>query len=255
VAAKKRWVIKLGTGILTDAQGQLDLPQIKQLVAQVAALRQRGVEVVLVTSGAIGGGMGLLKLKKRPTKFEELQACAAIGQPQLMRIYEEFFGKHGLHAAQLLLTYWDLDSRALYANTQRTIEHLFKLKSFVPIINENDAVSYEEIKFGDNDMLSAHVAVMVRAQRLIILSNVAGLMDRMDGTGKIIARVKKVDAAVEAMAGKTQSETSVGGMITKLRAAKFVNAEGIPMQIAHGRESGILEKMGRGKTVGTIFLP
>src|SRR5262249_51233853 len=129
----KRWVIKLGTGILTDAAGRLDLAQIRQLVGQVAGLRRRGHEIVLVTSGAIGGGMGLLNLKKRPRQFSELQACAAIGQPQLMRIYEGFLQKHGLHAAQLLLTYWDLDSRALYANTQKTLQHLFLLKNFVPI--------------------------------------------------------------------------------------------------------------------------
>jgi glutamate 5-kinase len=251
----KRWVIKLGTGILSNAAGQLDLPQIDNLVQQVTWLREKGHEVILVTSGAVGGGMGTLGLQKRPQAFDELQACAAIGQPQLMRIYEELFSRKGLHVAQLLLTYLDLDSRKLYANAQRTLEHLLKLKQFIPVINENDVVSYEEIKFGDNDQLSAHVAVMVGAARLIILSSVSGLMQNPDGTGAIIPIVKKIDAKIEALAGKSASERSVGGMITKLLAAKIVNAEGIPMQIAHGRQEKVLIRIGQGEKIGTLFQP
>jgi glutamate 5-kinase len=255
----KRWVIKCGTGILTDSKGRLDLPQIGRLVRQVAALQDKGYEIVLVTSGAIGGGMGSLHLKKRPARVEHLQACAAIGQPRLMGIYEKLLARHGLHVAQLLLTYWDLTNRVLYANTRKTIGHLFKLKSFLPVINENDAVASDEIqpgaRFGDNDMLSAHVAVMVGASRLIILSNVPGLMNKSDGTGGIISVVKKVDAGVEALAGSTRSQTSVGGMVTKLRAAKFVNARGITMQIANGRAPDVLNSICQGKRIGTTFLP
>jgi glutamate 5-kinase len=249
----QRWVVKLGTGILSTPEGRLDLAQIANLVGQVARLKRRGIEVILVSSGAIGGGMGLLQLRKRPVAIEELQACAAIGQPQLMRIYEEFFAKEDLHVAQLLLTYLDLDSRKLYANAQKTIAHLLRLGSFVPIINENDVVSYEEIKFGDNDQLSAHVALMVEADRLVILSNVPGLTRNPDGSGIPIARVPAIDAKIEALAGKTASERSVGGMITKLTAARMVNAAGIRMQIAHGRRPNVLLDIAAGKKVGTLF--
>lgn len=255
VGKSSRWVIKLGTGILTDNRGQLDLPQIDNLVRQVVGLRQLGHEVILVTSGAVGGGMGTLGLSKRPTAFDELQACAAIGQPQLMRIYEGFFTQRHYHVAQLLLTYLDLDSRQLYSNAQRTLARLLSWKKFIPIINENDVVSYEEIKIGDNDQLSAHVAVMVQATRLIILSNVPGLMKNADGTGAVIPTVKKIDAKIEALAGKSASERSVGGMVTKLSAAKIALAAGIPMQIAHGRGEDILLKIGRGAKVGTLFQP
>jgi glutamate 5-kinase len=251
----KRWVIKLGTGILSDARGRLDLRQIKQLTAQVAWLKKRGYEIILVSSGAIGGGMGLLQLKRRPKNIHELQACASIGQPKLMGIYEDFFKKHRLHTAQLLLTYWDLDSRALYYNVQKTIDHLLHMKQFVPIINENDVVSYEEIKFGDNDQLSAHVALLANAGRLIILSNVSGLLPDHNSDTDPIPVIKKIDARIEAIAGGTRSETSVGGMITKIRAAKLVNGAGVPMQIANGREPRVLIKICQGQTIGTTFLP
>ena len=154
-----------------------------------------------------------------------------------------------------MLTYLDLDSRKLCANVQRTLKHLIKLKKFIPVINENDVVSYEELKFGDNDQLSAHVAVMVGASRLIILSSVDGLMENPDGTGAMIPIVKKIDDKIEVLAGKSASERSIGGMITKLAAARIVNAEGIPMQIAHGRLEDVLIKIGRGTKIGTIFEP
>ncbi len=251
----QRWVVKLGTGILTTPEGQLDLPQIGQLVSQVARLRRQGIQVVLVSSGAIGAGMGILKLAKRPKAIEELQACAAIGQPRLMGIYAELFAKHRMFVAQILLTYLDLDSRSLYANGQKTVSHLLRLDSgsYVPIINENDVVSHEEIKFGDNDQLSAHVAVMVRADRHIILSNVPGLTENSDGSGTPIPHVPKIDDRIVALAGKTTSERSVGGMITKLNAARIVNAEGIPMHIAHGRTKDILLKLAAGDKIGTLF--
>jgi glutamate 5-kinase len=253
--AKKRWVIKLGTGILTRPDGRLDLRQIGRLVDQVARLKRAGYDVILVSSGAVGGGMGILELKKRPAAIQELQACAAIGQPHLMGLYEGLFRKKGLHVAQILLTYLDLDSRALYQNTQKTLDHLLRLKKFVPIINENDVVSYEEIKFGDNDQLSAHVAVMAKASRLIILSNIPGLTTKSDGTGELVPVVKKIDAGIEALAGKTRSQTSVGGMVSKLLAGKIANAAGITLQIANGRAPDTLIKICKGQRVGTTFLP
>ncbi|MEZ0296055.1 MAG: glutamate 5-kinase [Candidatus Methylacidiphilales bacterium] len=249
----KRWVVKLGSGILTNAEGKLDLPQIKQLVRQVVQLEEMGYEVTIVSSGAVAAGMGTLKLVKRPTVMRELQACAAIGQPKLMALYDELFAEHEFHVAQLLLTYLDLDSRSLYANTQNTLNYLLGLKRFVPIINENDVVSYEEIKFGDNDQLSAHVAVMISAERLIILSNIHGLAMNPDGSGELVRRVKKVDASIEALAGTTQSERSVGGMVSKLKAARVSAAAGVTMQIANGREPDVLVRIGHGEEIGTVF--
>lgn len=249
-----RWVIKLGTGILSTPDGELDLSQIRRLVEQIAALKRAGWEIVLVSSGAIGSGMGLLGYQRRPSVIEELQACAAVGQPQLMRLYEELFAEHGFHVAQLLLTYLDLDSRTLSQNAQKTIEHLLMRGIFIPVINENDVVSYEEIRFGDNDRLSAHVASMVEADKLIILSNVPGLRERDEGGGKIISLVEEITPEIEAMAGKTRSERSVGGMVTKVEAARIAGCAGIPMQIADGREKEVLRKIAAGDPVGTLFL-
>ena len=254
----KRWVVKLGTGILSDTRGQVDLGQIERLAAQVVELRRLGHEVLVVSSGAVGCGMSLLGLKKRPTAMAELQACAALGQPRLMRLYDEAFGRSGTRVAQVLLTYLDLDSRSLYGNIQRSVEHLLAHKGVVPIFNENDVVSYEELvgaRFGDNDQLSAHVAILARAERLIILSNVRGLATKPDGTGRLIRDVCKIDSKIEKLAGGTQSQTSVGGMISKLKAARLVNAAGIPMQIANGRQKNVLLSICEGEAVGTVFHP
>jgi glutamate 5-kinase len=252
----KRWVVKLGTGILTTANGQIDVGQIEQLAAQVVELRRRGHQVLLVSSGAVGCGMSLLGLKKRPTAVDELQACAALGQPRLMRLYDEAFGRNGVRVAQVLVTYLDMDSRSLYGNIQRSVEHLLTRPDVVPIFNENDVVSYEELigpRFGDNDQLSAHIAVLTRASRLIILSNIRGLATNSDGTGRLIREVKKIDAKIEKLAGGTRSETSVGGMISKLKAGRVVNAAGIPMQIANGRQKDVLISICQGEPIGTLF--
>lgn len=253
-----RWVVKLGTGILTLPGGRLDLEQIWNLVQQVAELKRQGLEIILVTSGAIGSGMGIMGLSQRPKVIETVQACAAIGQPYLMRVYEDCFRREGMHVAQILLTYHDLDSRTLYANTQKTLEHLLARRAFVPIINENDVIASEEIqfrRFGDNDQLSAHVAVLARASRLVILSNVPGMTQNRDGSGAVIRTVRKIDDKIEALAGRTQSETSVGGMITKINAAKMTTQAGIPMQIADGRAPNILKQIFQKRAIGTTFLP
>ena len=254
----KRWVVKLGTGILSDAQGRVDLAQIDQLTAQVAELRRRGHEMLIVSSGAVGCGMSPLGLTKRPAGMAELQACAALGQPRLMRLYDEAFGRRGIRVAQVLLTYFDLDSRSLYGNIQRSVEHLLTHNDVVPVFNENDVVSYDELigaRFGDNDQLSAHVAILARAERLIILSNIRGLATHPDGTGRLIRDVHGIDAKIQKLAGGTQSQTSVGGMIAKFKAARLVNAAGIPMQIANGRQKNVLVSISQGEPVGTIFHP
>ena len=254
----KRWVVKLGTGILSDSHGRIDLAQIERLAAQVVDLRRRGHEMLVVSSGAVGCGMSLLGLTKRPAEMAELQACAAVGQPRLMRLYDEAFGRAGIHVAQVLLTYLDLDSRSLYGNIQRSVEHLLAHKGVVPVFNENDVVAYDELvgaRFGDNDQLSAHIAILARAERLIILSNIRGLATRSDGTGRLIPEVRGITAKIEKLAGGTRSQTSVGGMISKLKAARLVNAAGIPMQIAHGRQKNVLVSISQGDAVGTIFHP
>jgi len=251
-------VVKLGTGILSDAHGQIDLAQIAQLAAQVVELRRLGHEVLVVSSGAVGCGMSLLGLKKRPTAMAELQACAALGQPRLMRLYDEAFGRSGTRVAQVLLTYLDLDSVSLYGNIQRSVEHLLAHRGVVPIFNENDVVSYDELvgaRFGDNDQLSAHIAILARAERLIILSNVRGLATNPDGTGRLIRDVHKIDARIQKIAGGTRSETSVGGMAAKRKAARPANEAGIPMQIAHGRQKNVLVSIGEGAAIGTTFHP
>jgi glutamate 5-kinase len=254
----KRWVVKLGTGILSDARGQVDLAQIEQLAAQVVELRRRGHEVLVVSSGAVGCGMSLLGLKKRPTVMAELQACAALGQPRLMRLWDEAFSRADTRVAQVLLTYLDLDSRSLYGNIQRSIEHLLSHKNVVPIFNENDVVSYDELvgaRFGDNDQLSAHVAILARAERLVILSNIRGLATNPDGTGRLIGDVRGITSRIQKLAAGTQSQTSVGGMISKFKAARLVNEAGIPMQIAHGRQKDVLVAIGDGAAIGTTFHP
>ncbi len=251
-----RWVIKLGTGILTTSSGQIDVPQIEQLAGQLCALRRRKHEVLVVSSGAVGCGMSLLGLKKRPTAMAELQACAALGQPRLMRLYDEAFGRHGVRVAQVLVTYLDMDSRAIRANIQRTVTTLLQHRNVVPIFNENDVVSFEELvgaRFGDNDQLSAQIAVLAGASRLIILSNIRGLATKSDGSGRLIRDVYGVDAKIEKLAGGTRSQTSVGGMVSKLKAAKVVNNAGIPMQIADGRAKDILLSICAGAEVGTMF--
>ncbi|MEM1058056.1 MAG: glutamate 5-kinase [Verrucomicrobiota bacterium] len=250
-ATKPVWVVKIGSGLLTAENGQLDAGSVRRLVGEVVAVRDR-VDVVLVSSAAIASGMRVLRRKRRPTTMEELQACSAIGQPKLIATYEEALAAHGLHVAQILLTYFDLDSRSLRVNAKRTLQRLLALGKVVPVINENDTVSYEEIKFGDNDQLSAHVAALIGAERLVILSNVPGLT-RHNGRGRVIRRVRRIDAQIEALAGGTESQRSVGGMVSKLKAARIAATAGVPTQIAHGARPGILDAICQGRQVGTQF--
>ncbi len=254
---KQRWVVKLGSGILTNSRGGVDIGQIRHLATQVKALNADGVEVILVSSGAVSAGMTVLGLEERPRQRTALQACASIGQPLLMKAYQKEFSKAGLQTAQILLTYWDLDSRQLYANTQATLKYLLSLKTCVPIVNENDALSFEEIemlnRFGDNDRLSAHVALLAKATTLIILSSIDGLYENPDASGDLIPYVAKIDKTIEASAGSTRSQRSVGGMISKLQTAKMVMQSGIPMILANGRRKNVLTDLHRGEAIGTLF--
>lgn len=249
----KRWVIKLGSGLLTRKDGRLDRTRIRDLVDQVAALRRKGHEVILVTSGAIASGMTAMGLTKRPREARELQACATVGQPELMAEYRRHLARHKLLGAQLLLTYWDLDSRTCTRNARATLDLLLRQRRFVPIINENDAIADEEIKVGDNDRLSAHVAALTEADLLVILSGIPGLMTHTDGSGELVPRVRRIDERIRALAGGAGSERNVGGMVTKLLAAEIAAAGGTDTIIADGRRKGVLADLAKGRAIGTRF--
>lgn len=252
--SKKLLVVKLGSGLLADARGGVNHARIGEIVRQAAALKKLGYQVIMVSSGAISAGMTALKLDKRPKDISELQVCATIGQPRLMLAYQDAFSKYNLHAAQILMTTWDLDSRKIYENAKCTVSKLLKLKNCVPIFNENDAVSFDEIAFGDNDILSAHVAMLSGASKLIILTSVDGLRSDPSGRrGRFIRYVKKITPQIESYAGQTKSIRSLGGMISKIQAAKMATEKGIPVVIANGKSQDILLKVVRGKFKGTLF--
>lgn len=253
----RRVIIKLGTGVLTFGIGQLDTQRIAAIAAEIAQLRAAGTEVIVVSSGAVGLGMGALKLTKRPKDVWKKQACAAIGQSRLMETWQAAFTPHGLTVAQVLLTREDLRTRDRYLGIKRCLDQLIAYQT-VPIINENDTVSAAEIeallKFGDNDTLSAMVASLTEAQYLIILSTAPGLID-LRGTGQIVPVVERITPEIEAMAGGTTSETATGGMISKISAAKLATKAGCGVFIASGAESGIVGRLLRGEGPGTFFVP
>ena len=250
-----RVVVKLGTGVLTDSRKQPDLAQLEQLVAQIAAQRKAGKEVVMVTSGAVGAGMGALGYDKRPAELADLQACAAVGQSRLMSIYEKLFAKHDLNVAQVLLTHDDLEHHERHLNARNTLVTLLR-HGVVPIINENDAVSFTEIKFGDNDRLSALVASFLPADLLLILTTVDGVIENFGKAHpKTISVIEHIDGAIEKMAGGTDSATAVGGMRSKIEAAKIVVRSGIPLVIASGKKKNMLARVIDGEDEGTLFIP
>jgi glutamate 5-kinase len=249
-----RIVVKLGTGVLTDSRKQPDPAQMSQLVAQLAAIRAQGKEVVIVSSGAVGAGMGALGYDKRPGELSELQACAAVGQSRLMAIYEKLFGEAGFQVAQVLLTHDDLEHHERHLNARNTLVTLLR-HGVIPIINENDAISFTELKFGDNDTLSALVACLLPADALIILTTVDGLIENFGKANpKTISAVEYLDATVEKMASGTDSETAVGGMASKIQAAKIVIRSGIPLVIASGKKKSVLANVLEGRDEGTIFV-
>ena len=250
-----RVVVKLGTGVLTDAQKKPDLAQMQQLVAQMAAVRKTGKDVVLVTSGAVGSGMGVLGHSKRPADLAEMQACAAVGQSRLMATYEKLFGEFGIHVAQVLLTHDDLEHHERHLNARNTLVTLLN-HGVIPIINENDAISFTELKFGDNDRLSALVAALLPADLLIILTTVDAVIENFgQPNARPVSVIEQVDEMIESMAGGTTSETAVGGMASKIQAAKIVIRSGIPLVIASGRKTSVLGDILAGQDEGTLFVP
>jgi glutamate 5-kinase len=249
-----RIVVKLGTGVLTDSRKLIDPAQLEQLVAQLAALKKSGKEIVLVTSGAVGAGMGALGYASRPTDLAEKQACAAVGQSRLMAAYDKLFSAHDLNVAQVLLTHDDLQHHERHLNARNTLVTLLH-RGVVPIINENDAVSFTEIKFGDNDKLSALVASLLPADLLVILTTVDGVIENFGKKNpKTISVIEQIDGAIEKMAGGTTSETAVGGMRSKIDAAKIVVRSGIPLVIASGKKKNVLAKIFDGADEGTLFV-
>jgi glutamate 5-kinase len=252
-SAPRRVIVKLGTGVLTSGVGQLDTARIAAMCCEIAALRARGTEVIVVSSGAVGLGMGALGLAKRPKELSKKQACAAVGQSRLMQTWQDGFAKHNLTVAQVLLTHDDLRVRSRYLGVQETLQQLIDYGT-IPIINENDTVSAAEIKFGDNDTLSAMVASLAHASYLFILSTAPGLID-MKGTGKVVPVVERITPEIEAMAGGTTSETAVGGMISKISAAKLATKAGCGVFIASGAEPEIIAKLIAGRGPGTFFVP
>ena len=249
----KRVVIKLGTGVLTTGIGDLDKERIQSFCRQIKRLRDEGLEVILVSSGAIGLGMGKLVLRQRPKDLTLLQACASLGQTILINNWQQGFDPHNLLVAQILLTREDLRAKHRYNAIFNTTERLLA-KGVIPIINENDAISADEIKFGDNDTLSALVAGVTNADQLFILSNIPGLID-LKGTGKVIPQVESITPEIEAMAEGTNQVTSVGGMVSKLSAAKIAHRSGCGVTIADGHDDKLFEKLLSGKPVGTYFVP
>jgi glutamate 5-kinase len=249
-------VIKVGSALVTNNGEGLDLSAIKEWARQIAQLRQGNKEVILVSSGAIACGMQRLGWKKRPNSVHELQACAAVGQMGLVQVYESAFANQGLQTAQVLLTHDDLADRKRYLNARSTLTTLLEL-GVVPIINENDTVITDEIKFGDNDTLGALVANLVDADCLIILTDQQGLFTadpRQDASATLISEARAGDPALEAMAGGAGTQYGKGGMITKVIAAKRAASSGTHTVIASGRESNVMPRLAQGEPVGTLLV-
>lgn len=253
----KRLVVKVGTALLAAGGGTLNTRFLGRLAAEIADLRKQGREVILVSSGAIGSGMQAMGCREKPRTIPAKQALAAIGQPRLMQAYTQVFRRRGLHVAQILLTAEDIDQRQRYAHARNTLLEILRL-GVIPIFNENDTVAVDEIKFGDNDTLSAHITHLAGADALILLTDVAGLYSEDPGVNpraRLLSRVERVDSKIEALAGGARGGLGTGGMATKIRAAKMVTAMGEKMVIAAGREPGVLKKIISGEEIGTLFLP
>ena len=254
----RRLVVKLGTNLVTITAGSLDLDNMASLVGQIAELHRQGIETIIVSSGAIAAGRDKLGLGKERRDIPARQVMAAVGQSRLMHTYEQLFSSHGITVAQALLTKMDIADRAGYLNARNTLLGLLESK-VVTIVNENDVVAIDEIKeakFGDNDNLSAMVANLVDADLLILLSDVAGLYTgdpHLDPQARLIPRVETIDAGIEELAGGTVSRRGTGGMTTKIQAAKLATGSGVSVAIAEGRMPGVLIKLARGESVGTLF--
>jgi len=253
----KRVVVKIGSSLLTKGGQGLDKTAITAWVRQMAGLRQQSIDVILVSSGSVAEGMCRLGLKARPKTLHELQAAAAVGQMGLVRVFDDGFQQHGLHAAQVLLTHDDLSDRQRYLNARSTLLTLLKF-GIVPVINENDTVATEEIRFGDNDTLAALVANLVEAELLIILTDQKGLFTGDPGLypdATLISAISVNDERLETMAGDSRSGLGRGGMSTKVRAARLASRSGAATVVAPGAATDVITSVLAGTDLGTHFLP
>ena len=253
----KRIVIKIGSSLLTKGGRGLDTSSIACWVSQMVGLKQRSIDVVLVSSGSVAEGMSRLGLKIRPKTLHELQAAAAVGQMGLVRVFDDNFQQHGHHAAQVLLTHDDLTDRQRYLNARSTLLTLLKF-GVVPVINENDTVATEEIRFGDNDTLAALVANLVEADLLIILTDQKGLFTSdpsINPDAKLIPQISVNDNRLEKMAGESRSGLGRGGMYTKVKAARLASRSGAATVIAPGVHDDVITQVILGENIGTHFLP
>jgi glutamate 5-kinase len=253
----KKWVVKIGSALLTNDGMGLDEVAILQWVKQMAGLKKLGIELVLVSSGAVAEGMKRLGWKQRPNAVYKLQAAAAVGQMGLVQSYESAFKQYDLHTAQILLTHDDLSNRNRYLNARSTISHLLEL-GIIPVVNENDTVVTDEIRFGDNDTLAALVANLVGADLLVILTDQNGLYEndpRSHPDAKLLHQVDVNDQQLDLMAGESKGNLGRGGMSTKLSAARLASRSGTATIVASGREADILTQLQQGKNYGTLFIP
>jgi len=249
-------VVKIGTDCLTNKDSELDISKLNRLVSNFMVLPNEEKQGVLVSSGAIGAGVGKLSLKEKPEEMESLQAASTIGQSELMRRYSESFERYNRQVAQLLLTQQDFTNPNRFENLKNTIKELLEWK-IIPIINENDAIAVEEIRMGDNDLLSAFTASGIKADLLIILTDVDGLHEKNPkrcSDAKKMKIVEKIDENILNLTRET-SERDFGGIQTKIEAAKIATEEGIPVVITKGSKEDVIKRVIEGKDVGTLFLP
>ncbi|MBQ6386528.1 MAG: glutamate 5-kinase [Lachnospiraceae bacterium] len=257
---KLRIVVKIGTSTLTNEIGKRNLRRIEELAMTLSDIQNMGHEVILVSSGAIAVGTNKMRLKERPTTMRMKQAAAAVGQCENMFLYDKFFGYYDKTVAQILLNAEDITSEEKKENLTNTFNALLEC-GVIPIVNENDSVSYTEIEsedrlFGDNDMLSAVVAVLTQADRLVILSDIDGFFDRdprLYKDAKLIGRIEKIDDSVYDLAGGAGSRRGTGGMKTKLQAADLATSQGIDTIVTNGKDPTVLYRIVEGKPVGTLF--
>ena len=257
VASAGRVVVKVGTSTLTHPTGKLNLARMERLARQMADLRNRGLEVIFVSSGAVGAGMGRMGLDRKPSQMPARQALAAIGQGLLMQTYEKLFSEYGVMVAQVLLTHADIEDRERYLNARNTLLRLLKYGA-LPIINENDTLAFEEIRIGDNDRLSAVVAGLTDADLLVILSDIQGLYTsdpNKDPEARLIPVIGEITPETRAFAGGSAGKLGSGGMATKLEAARAATSQGIPVVLTSGAGNSVLPDLMDGICQGTLFLP
>lgn len=253
----KRIVVKIGTNVIAKEDGTINLSLMKDLVNQIASVKKSGKEILIITSGAIGAGMRELQLKAKPKDVTMQQVCASIGQHILMSNYQSLFNKHNIKVAQILLTYEDFSNKKTFNNLRNSLSKLLELE-IVPIINENDPISIDEIgpSFGDNDMLSALIASKMKADLLVILTNVDGLFNKNPNSkgAYLINEIRNIDKSIESLGGKPDG-LGIGGMKTKIKAAKTATKGGASVVVANGKKERILNRIINNEDVGTIFYP